>query len=206
MSNLPVLPFDSLPWQSQFLAVLPAVKARAALRFRYLPPEARAEATQEAIASACVAFQRMAVLGRQNRANPGSLADFAVKHVRGGRHVGGSQDAARDVLSPATRHRQRVRLVSYDSHEDGDNWGEVVSGNRRCCVADLAAFRIDFAEWLKEMGERDRRIIAALAGSERTADVAERFGLTPGRVSQLRRMYERRWQLYQGEVAYGDAG
>jgi len=76
------------------------VEAHAALCFRHLPAEARAEATQEAIASACVAFHRLAACGKLRSATPGTLADFAVRHVHSGRHVGGSQIGARDVLSP----------------------------------------------------------------------------------------------------------
>jgi len=70
----------------------------------------------------------------------------------------------------------------------------------RAGVADLAAFRLDFQQWLKDMCERDRRIIAALAAGEGTGEVAGRLGLTAGRVSQLRRQYECRWLAFQGEV------
>jgi DNA-directed RNA polymerase specialized sigma subunit len=63
----------------------------------------------------------------------------------------------------------------------------------------LAAFRIDFAQWMKRLHRRDRRIIAAFVSGERTWSVAERFGISEGRVSQLRRKYEREWRVFQGQ-------
>ena len=63
------------------------------------------------------------------------------------------------------------------------------------------AFRIDFGRWLKGLSRRDRRIIAAFIRNERTMDVAEKFGVTQGRVSQLRRKYEREWSVFQRQAA-----
>ena len=51
---------------------------------------------------------------------------------------------------------------------------------------------------VKQWPLRHRRIINALAGGDRTMAVAERFGVSPARVSQLRREYERSWQQFQG--------
>jgi hypothetical protein len=39
-----------------------------------------------------------------------------------------------------------------------------------------------------------------LASGDGTLDVANRFGIAPSRVSQLRRWYERSWRLFQGEI------
>ena len=71
--------------------------------------------------------------------------------------------------------------------------------DRKTKIPDLAAFRIDFARWLKMLTRRDRRIIAALLGGEGTGAVASRFGISAARVSQLRRRYEREWRGFQGE-------
>jgi hypothetical protein len=35
--------------------------------------------------------------------------------------------------------------------------------------------------------------------------VANRFGISPARVSQLRRKYEQLWRAFQGEPATGEA-
>ena len=51
-------------------------------------------------------------------------------------------------------------------------------------VSDIVAFRVDFADWLKSLRRRDRRIAQSLALGNCTGDVAKRFKVSAGRVSQ----------------------
>jgi hypothetical protein len=193
-------------WQEGFLSVLPAIETHAQIKFRKLPAERRDDAIQEAIAAACVNYQLLAARGQLDVAHPSTLADFAVRHVRIGRHVGGKQDAAKDPMSPICQDRHGVQVRSYHRSADGtDGWRQVAIAERKASIPDTAAFRIDFAEWLQTLTRRDRRIIVAFVRGESTSSVAERFGITPGRVSQLRRTYEHRWQCFQGESACGVA-
>jgi hypothetical protein len=67
-------------------------------------------------------------------------------------------------------------------------------------VADQVAFRIDFPVWRRTRCERDRRVIDALMAGGRTKDVSQKFGLSPGRVSQLRRDFLEDWRRFTGEV------
>jgi hypothetical protein len=189
-------------WQLGFLAVLPAVQTVAQIRFRKLPAERREDAIQEAIASACVSYRLLAAQGRLHEAHPGSVADYAVKFVRNGRHVGGHQDAARDALSPIAQRRHRFCAAGIDRYDrKTEEWRQVAIADRKASIPDLAAFRIDFAQWLKGLTHRDRLIVASLARGDHTSAVADRFGLTPGRISQLRRKYEHLWLTFQGEPA-----
>jgi len=201
MSTIASIPTS---WQAGFLSILPAVQKHARMQFRRLPTESREEAIQEAVASACVAYQLLASQGRLHVAYPGTLSDFAVRHVRTGRHVGGKQDTAKDVLSPSCQKRHGVCVQSCCHIPPGgggvDGWKSQVLSDRRIGVADLAAFRIDFAAFLHALAYRDRRIIAAMVSGERTFAIADRFGLTAGRVSQLRRKYERSWHVFQAEA------
>lgn len=186
------------------MSVLPDVQRRAEIRFRKLRAERREEAIQEAIASACVAYQLLAAQGKLGLAHPSTLADFAARHVANGRHVGGRQDGAADPLSPLCHRRHHVTVQSYHAPNAGgstDGWRQVAIADRRASIPDVAAFRIDFGRWLQTLNRRDRRIIAAFVGGERTAAVAARFGITAGRVSQLRRKYETAWRIFQGEMA-----
>jgi hypothetical protein len=59
------------------------------------------------------------------------------------------------------------------------------------------ASRLDFPRWRASLRRRDRKILDALAGGERTADAARRFRISPGRVSQLRREFEEGWEQFQ---------
>ena len=194
-------------WHAGFLAVLPAVQTHARIQFRRLPASQREESVQEALASACVSYRLLAARGRLRDARPGTIADFAVKHVRSGRHVGGSQDGARDVMSPALCRRRGVRVVSYDATPcgtGGGGWRQLAASGRRDCVPDLAAFRVDFARWLDTLTDRDRGVIAAFAEGETTSAVAGRFGVSAARVSQLRRRYELLWYAFHGEASLHD--
>src|SRR5439155_25140025 len=141
-------------WQDGFLRVLPAIETHAQITFRKLSPMQREEAIQEAIATACVSYQRMAAQNRLHAAHPSTLAGFAIQHVRGGRHVGGRQDGAKDVLSPAAHRRHGVNVLSFDSARRqrlGGEWKELVVARRNQSIADVAAFRIDFSHWLKTL-------------------------------------------------------
>ena len=68
--------------------------------------------------------------------------------------------------------------------------------------AETAASRIDFADWLRLLPERSRRIAETLATGETTKKAAKRFRVTPGRISQLRRELQQNWQDFQGESAF----
>jgi hypothetical protein len=196
------VPQCSAGWQAGFLQVLPAVQTHAQIQFRRLPASSREEAIQEAIASACVSYQLLAVQGRLHVARPDTLARFAVHAVLNGRHVGGRQETVRDALSKVAQARHRFRTGGIESlGAETLEWRQVAVTDRKASVPDIAAFRIDFAAWLKTLSRRDRRIIFALAAGEGTSRVADHFGLTAGRVPQLRRKYEHLWRSFQGEIA-----
>jgi len=72
--------------------------------------------------------------------------------------------------------------------------------NTQTPVPDQVAFRIDFPRWRGTRSERDRRVIDALLAGGRTRDVSRQFGLSPGRVSQLRRDFLEDWRRFTGEV------
>jgi hypothetical protein len=186
-------------WQAGFLTLLPAVETHARIKFRKLRADQREEAIQETIAAACMQYQLAAAHGKLHAVHPSTLADFAVRHTRTGRHVGGCHDRVNDVLSANCHRTYGVKVQGLPSRSwDGtDGWRQQA---RRVPVPDLAAFRIDFTRWLKTFAQRDRRIIAALADGHSGFAVADRFGVSAGRVSQLRRKYERMWALFQGEL------
>ena len=197
---------SSESWQSGFLQFLPAVQQHAKIRFRRLTADRREEAIQETIAAACAIYQVAVAQGKLNVVRPSSLADFAARHVRTGRHVGGRQNAARDVMSPLCQRRYGIQVVSLDRHRvppslrDGtDGWKRIAVEDRKANIPDLSAFRIDFSAWLRSLTRRDRSIISALTSGETTKAVAEQFGLSESRVSQLRRRFEKLWRSFQGE-------
>jgi hypothetical protein len=69
-------------------------------------------------------------------------------------------------------------------------------------VDEQVAFRLDFPAWLLTLARRDRRLVEGMALGHRTADLARRFRLSAGRVSQMRREFKQDWDRF---TAPGDA-
>jgi hypothetical protein len=102
---------------------------------------------------------------------------------------------------PATTRSPHEHLYA-DPHGQAllDVFEERLRDNTQTPVADQVAFRIDFPLWRCTRSERDRRVIDALMAGGRTRDVSQRFGLSPGRVSQLRRDFLEDWRRFIEEV------
>jgi hypothetical protein len=67
-------------------------------------------------------------------------------------------------------------------------------------VPDQVGFRLDFPAWRLRRCERDRRLIDDLMVGERALDVANRYGLSPARISQLRRAFHQDWLAFCDEL------
>ena len=72
--------------------------------------------------------------------------------------------------------------------------------DRHWTPADTAAARMDVSAWLATLPARTRELAERLALGESTQNAARMFGISSGRVSQLRRELERGWQRFQGEL------
>ena len=80
---------------------------------------------------------------------------------------------------------------------------QALAGGTRGRVPDQVAFRLGFPRWRAGFGGRDRAVLDALAAGGRTGAVAGRFGLSPARVSQLRRLFRESWRDFHRGAAAG---
>src|SRR5207302_412491 len=129
-----------------------------------------------------------------------TFAALAARHVNYGRRLCG-QERAKDCLSPVAQTRQGFavgKLLDFETLS-GNPLTEALHDNTRSPVPDQVAFRLDFPAWLNTLSERDKRVVEDLMLGERTLDVACKHGLSPGRVSQLRREFLEGWRLFCGE-------
>jgi hypothetical protein len=185
--------------------MLPVIHAYARGAFAHLNPDARQDMIQEVIANALVAYVRLYQQGRVALAYPTVLARYGVAQVRDGRRVGTKLNI-KDPLSRYCQKRKGVvveRLDVFDEEEDA--WAEaVVQDTRTATVPDIVSFRVDFADWLASLCRRDRRIAESLAIGNRTSDVAQRFDVSAGRVSQLRRELATSWKAFVGDTPATD--
>jgi hypothetical protein len=85
-------------------------------------------------------------------------------------------------------------FVPGGTRENGQNH------DRHPTPAEIAMRRIDFWAWLESLPRRDRWIARLLAAGEAVRDIATRFGLTPGRTSQMRRALCDSWNVFATDV------
>ena len=194
----PCRPRQEDPQRDQkFLAMLPQIRQRASIAFRSKHLEAREELIAEVVANSYCAFHRLVEGHKEHLACPSPLAEYAIRQVRSGRRVG-SRLNRRDVSSPYAQIVNRIAVERLDQFNQDGEWTAMVVEDRKAGPAETAAARIDLAAWLRSLARRQRRIALALARGEATQRVAHMFGLTPSRISQLRRELKSSWDLFQG--------
>ncbi len=187
-------------WQSAFEALLPAVRGQVRFAIRHLIGDAQEEAQQEIIATVCLMFARLHRQGRAEDAAASSLVRFAVKRYRIGRRMAERTNVG-DAMSPAYRARRGVRVESLVNETSKDrSWEDLLVEDRRVSPADLAASRLDFRAFMATLDRRRRQIAEMLGSGETTQSAARLFGLSPGRISQLRREFKIAWDGFIGNV------
>jgi hypothetical protein len=184
--------------QERFLAILPQIRRQSAWALRGLRAEAREELAQEILANAFCAFTRLARRGKLASAYPTPLACFAIRQVRCGRRVGNRQNA-NDLFSLNARKARRLTILRLEQPDERSGiWNQLLVEDRHAGPAETAAARLDLTAWYETLPRRNRRIAKALAQGESTSGVARQFGLSPGRISQLRAWLRMHWEQFQG--------
>jgi hypothetical protein len=201
--------------QREFLAMQPRILTHAQIACRHLRCSARrADYVAEVIALCWKWFRSLAQRNKDARRFVSVLASYAARAVRSGRRVCG-QLKAQDVLSERAqrRHDFHVERLATSTRADFHTIYSSVCGQHRLDaleeqlqhnlatpIPDQIAFRLDFPAWLLTRTERDRRLIRDMMRSERTLDLAKKYGISPARVSQLRRHYLEDWTRYCADV------
>lgn len=161
--------------RQSFADQLPDLTIMAAAAFRYLDPEARAEAIQNTLALAWKAYE---ALIRQGRGSEGGIIKsclwYSIRQTRAGRKAEG-ESRAKDVHKNA--HRGRVSFEHAElKHFASDDTP----------IPDQVSFRLDVPAFLSTLTDRQRRMAELLMMGNTTSEVAREVGVTPGRVSQFR--------------------
>ncbi len=103
------------------------------------------------------------------------------------------------AMLPQIVRYAKIAFRSYTPEAKQEAVQNVVTNTRNSPVPDIVAFRCDFADWLKSLKRRDRRIAEYLSLGHRTSAAARRFKVSQGRVSQLRRELAQSWSKFTGE-------
>ena len=147
-------------------------------------------------------FRRLAEKGKDARQFASVLASFAAKAVRCGRRVT-TQLKPKDVLNELAQQRRGFSVSKLPDFEalNTNPLFEALIDNRRSPIPDQVQFRLDFPAWLRTRTQPDCRIIGDMMAGQRTLDLSQRYGISPARISQLRREYHCDWQRYCGEFS-----
>jgi len=186
--------------EQRFLEMLPSIRGVAKYAFRHLRRAAREDLICESVASAFCMFHRLVARGHAELAYPSVLAWFAVRQIREGRRVGAKLNV-KDLTSP---YGQRQRSVSVQCLADQPRhcgWEDLVAEDRHLGPAEVASFKIDFADWLKRLKWSKRQVALRFVAGGTASEVADYFRLTRPRISQLRKELRQDWNEFQGEVA-----
>jgi hypothetical protein len=185
-------------WHAGFLAILPQVREHMRFAFRRMPAAERAEAMAEAVANVAINYARLHEQGKLDVAFPTTLADYAIRQYFAGRRVGSKLNID-DVSSVYCQRQRGVQMRSLDQRNPAGEWKELVVEDRHATPAEVAASRIDLHDWFAQLPRLKRGIAQTLATGETGAETASMFGVTPGRVSQVRRELEIDWAEFHGE-------
>lgn len=184
-------------WQSGFIQILPQIEKLLQHAFCYFQEQRRDECIQDGIVHCLLAHKRLFEQGRANSVTPGNLAWYAVLQVKSGREAGCRLNG-REPLSRYAQLRQRIAVVSLSPrHSDEAEWVNVIVEDLRSSVADQVAARLDIRAWLATLPRRMRQIAKDLALGSSTSEVAQRYAVSAGRISQLRRELEASWAKFQ---------
>lgn len=184
-------------WQQSFLQLLPQIERHLRFAFRGLRSEEREEAVQEGIATCLQALVRLYQRGCEHKALASSLARFAARHVICGRQV-----ACRlNVHDPLSRHAQRTKGIKVERLDRFDRdtaaWVNALVDTRHAPIPDQVALRIDVPSWLKTLSRQRRKIAKDLAIGSSTGEVARKYRLSSGRISQIRQELRDSWNHFQ---------
>lgn len=188
--------------RARFQSIWPRIERHARIYFRNVGcPHKKADCIAETVGLAWKWFVRLAERGKDGTRFPSVLATFAARAVKSGRRVCG-QIKAKDVMNETAQrqHGFAVGKLPDFSTESTNPLAEALTDNTQTPPPDAAAFRIDFPAWLALYSDRDRAIIQEMAQGARTKDVAGRFRLSQGRISQMRSECHQAWEAFHDDA------
>jgi hypothetical protein len=198
-----------------FLAIVPKIEMRARIAFALCKcANQKADRVAEAVALAWKWFVKLQERGKDAATFPGVFAILVARAVASGRRIAGGE-TINDVMSRVAQRKHGFSvqgLPNSDAAHCHDPLEEPLqrflktledrlADNTQTPVPEQAEFRIDFPAWLRTLSVRERTMAEAMMREERTNDLSKKFGVSPGRISQLRSKLRTEWASFCGEEA-----
>ncbi len=188
--------------QAQFEQIIPQIQTHGRIYFRHVKcPHRLADLLGEMVAMGWKWFVSLMLRGKDPRSFLAMFNRRLGQHVKCGRRVCG-KEKSQDVMSSLTQQREKFVVQSlprFDTGVDDNEAIEALRDNTKTPPPEQVQFRVDFPAWRLTRCERDRRVIDELMQGERTLDVSTRVGLSAGRISQLRREFQKDWTHFCGD-------
>jgi hypothetical protein len=182
-------------WQSRFVTMLPEIQQRLQRAFRHLDPESREDAIAEGVIHSLLSYVRLVEQCRADSISPSSLAWYAALAVKRGRPAGNRMNGK----EPLSRYAQIGNGIQVEQRHG--KWMDLLVEDKRASIPDQVAAKLDVGAWFATLSRRMKQIARDLAHGCSTSEVAAKHGVTPGRISQLRRSLEASWAAFQQEAA-----
>ena len=199
-----------------FLALVPKIKKQARNAFAfYKCADQKADQVAETIALAWKWFVRLHERGKNVATFPVVFAILVARAVASGRRIA-EGEPTNDVIAKTAQRKHGFSVSEFphsntipnyellgDPHAQKtiDALEERLADNTQTPVPDQAAFRIDFPEWLRSLSPRERTMAQAMMREEGTNDLSRAFGVSAGRISQIRSALRRSWTGFCGDEA-----
>lgn len=180
--------------KAEFTAKHPQLQRMAMAHFHHgFGLEARDEMTQEALAITWRWIAQRHARGEITGSNAWrAIKDslyFAILHVIEGRPLPGNSGQRGPGRADAYERMAPIHVEHCSIYFIAD----------QTPVPDQVAFRIDFPAFLATLTERQRGIIGEMIQGTDHADIAHMFGVTRGRISQMRNQFKTLMDRFYGE-------
>ena len=168
--------------------------------------EDHAELVQDALCTAARMIEASEMSGKP--LYPRSIAHYAIQRAKAGRRFNYAGEM--DALSPAACLRGGVSLEALDAPvsvecEEDYSLHDVLADSGAEDPSLVAARELDWAELLEDLNDRDLAVLQMASGARSNGQLSRQFGLSPARISQLKRELGRQVKLRWGETALADA-
>jgi hypothetical protein len=214
VDSFPTVSIEEL--HGQFVeVVLPRIQTHAALVFRDFKADEKDELTADAFALAWKWMVRLVQRGKDPTKFPTAIATLVCRAVKCGRRLIG-QEKAKDALSRRAQRRHGFRVeqmpaTTRTSHEGLyavvggqrmlDRWEAFLQDNVKTPIPDQVNFRLSFPRFMDGQQDRTRRIAEFLALGNSAKAAAQKFGLSPCRITQIRQRLCKDWFGMHDEMA-----
>ncbi len=166
--------------QNHFSDRYPRMARQVEGHFRHLDPDKREEAVTNTLGLAWKFFYFLYEEERATKRMLGSVLWYAIKQTKIGRKAQGKDGR---IAKCAIDYRNRGRLNFEWIDLDG-------FFGRNTPIPDQVSFRLDVPRFFATLDDRQQRMAYDLAIGNTTGEVAKRFSVTPGAVSQFRRRFK----------------